>query len=196
MSESESSSASRRSRSRKSSARRPAAAEKPAAGAANGLANVVEQLVNRVLGPLDIVMLSRDRIQETLDEAAKRGWITHSDANEVVLELLRRGRQQTDELLSEFRRPVARGRPQRDPARKRARRSKPVDQLLRVADRPPHSGGVGQAFPISGYDEMTASQVNKRLPELSRPELRTVREYESRHANRKSVLETIDGALR
>ena len=43
---------------------------------------------------------------------------------------------------------------------------------------------------------MTASQVSKRLPELSRPELRTVREYESRHANRKSVLEAIDGALR
>jgi hypothetical protein len=43
---------------------------------------------------------------------------------------------------------------------------------------------------------MTASQVNKRLTDLSRPELRTVRDYEARHANRKSVLDAIDRALR
>jgi hypothetical protein len=43
---------------------------------------------------------------------------------------------------------------------------------------------------------MTASQVNKRLAGLSPPELRRVREYEARHANRKSVLEAIDRALR
>ena len=50
---------------------------------ANGIANLVEQLTNRVLKPLDLVMISRDRIQDTLDEAAERGRLTRSDANDL-----------------------------------------------------------------------------------------------------------------
>ena len=196
MAASKSSSSSGRSRSRKASARRSAGARKQAAGRADGLASVVEQLVNRILRPLDIVMISRDRIQQTLDEAAERGRMTRGDANEVVVQLLQRGRQQTDELLSDFERLMSRGRTGLDSARRRARQSEPVDQLARVADRARSSVGAGTAFPVSGYDEMTASQVNKRLAGLSRPELRRVREYEARHTNRKSVLEAIDRALR
>jgi hypothetical protein len=139
----------------------------------DGPAGVVEQLVNRVLRPLDIVMLSRERIQQTLDEAAERGRMTRGDANELVGELLRHGRQQTDELLGDVERMLGRG-----------------------AGRAPQPVSVDNSFPISSYDELTASQVNTRLSGLSRPELRRVREYESRHANRKSVLEAIDRALR
>lgn len=189
-------SSSDRSRSRKRSARRSSAASKPVAGMADDLANLVEQLVNRVLRPLDLVMLSRERIQQTLDDAAERGHITRSDANEVVAELLGRGRQQADELLSDLERLVGRGRSQLESARKRARRAEPVDQLVRVAGKARNSVGAGSSFPISGYDEMTASQINQRLPDLSPPELRRVSEYESRHANRKSVLEAIERALR
>jgi polyhydroxyalkanoate synthesis regulator phasin len=156
---------------------------------------VIEQLVNRILQPLDIVMISRQRIQETLDEAAERGRMTRADANELVGELVRRGRQQTEELLGEFERLLGRGRDQLDAARKRARRSEPVDQLVRVADRARRAVGAGPSAPISGYDELTASQVNKRLVDLARPELRRIREYESRHANRKSVLDAIDKKL-
>ncbi len=163
---------------------------------ADGLASVLEQLVNRILRPMDVVMISRERIQQTLDEAAERGRMTRSDADEVVIELLTRGRQQTDELLSDFERLMSRGRTGIGSARRRARQSEPVDQIVRVADRARNSVGVGTSFPISAYDEMTASQVNKRLVGLDRPELRTVREYEARHANRKSVLEAIDRALR
>jgi polyhydroxyalkanoate synthesis regulator phasin len=163
---------------------------------ADGLASVAEQLVNRILRPMDVVMISRAQIQQTLDEAAERGRMTSSEANEVVLELLRRGRQQTDELLSDFERLMSRGRTGLDSARRRARQSEPVDQFVRVADRAAHPVGAGTSFPISAYDEMTASQVNKRLAGLSRPDLRTVRDYEARHANRKSVLEAIDRALR
>ena len=196
MSTSKSSSSSGRSRSRKTSARRSSGGSKQVAGTADGLAGVVEQLVNRILRPLDMVMISRERIQQTLDEAAERGRMTRTDANEVVVELIRRGRQQTDELLSDFERLMGRGKTGLDSARRRARQSEPVDQLVRVADRARHSVGAGTSLPISGYDEMTASQVNKRLAGLSRPELRRVREYEGRHANRKSVLEAIDRALR
>ncbi len=157
----------------KTSSRRSSNARKPSAGVTDGLAGGVEQLVNRVLRPLDIVMLSRERIQQTLDEAAERGRMTRGDANELLGELLRRGRQQTDELLGDVERVVS-----------------------RVAGRARQSRSSGNSFPIPGYDELTASQANKRLPQLSRPELRLVREYESRHANRKSVLQAIDRALR
>jgi polyhydroxyalkanoate synthesis regulator phasin len=143
-----------------------------------------------------MVMLSRERIQQTLDEAAERGRMTRSDANELVIELIRRGRQQTDELLADVERLVGRRRAQFDSARRRARQSEPLDQLVRVADRARQSVGAGSPFPIAGYDEMTASQVNSRLADLSRPQLRRVRDYESRHANRKSVLDAIDRALR
>ena len=196
MAASKSSSSSGRSRSRKTPARRSSGARKQVAGVADGLAGVIEQLVNRILRPMDVVMISRDRIQQTLDEAAERGRMTRSDANEVVIELFQRGRQQTDELLSDFERVMSRGRTGIESARRRARHSEPVGQIVRVADRARNSVGVGTSFPISAYDEMTASQVNKRLAGLSRPELRTVREYEARHANRKSVLEAIDRALR
>lgn len=197
MPSSKSSSSSDRSRPRKkTSARRSSGAKKQVAGMADGLASVVEQLVNKILAPLDMVVISRERIQQTLDEAADRGRVTRSDANELVAELVRRGRQQTDELLSDLERLMGRGRTQLDSARKRARQSEPVDQLVRVADRARQSVAPEASFPVSGYDEMTASQVNKRLADLDRPDLRRVREYESRHANRKSVLEAIDRALR
>jgi polyhydroxyalkanoate synthesis regulator phasin len=195
MAASKSSSSAGRSRSRKASARRSSRARNQAAGRADGLASVVELLVNRILRPQDIVMISPDRIQQTLDEAAERGCMTRSDADEVVLELLKRGRQQTDELLSHLERLMSRGRTGLDSAR-RARQYEPVDEVDRAADRSRHAVGAQKSFPISGYDEMTASQVNKRLAGLSRPDLRGVREYEARHANRKSVLEAIDRALR
>jgi polyhydroxyalkanoate synthesis regulator phasin len=162
---------------------------------ADGLGNLMDQLVNRIIRPLDLVMLTRDRIQETLDDAAERGRLTRTDANELVMELVHKGRQQTDDLLADFEQLVGRGRNQIGSAAQRARRSEPVDQLVRAADRARRSVGVGPSFPISGYDDLTTSQVATRLAALSPAELRRVRDYESRHANRKSVLDAIDKAL-
>jgi hypothetical protein len=140
-----------------------------AAGVADGLSNITEQLINRLVKPLDLVLLSRDRIQQTLDEAAERGRVTRRDANELVSELVRRGREQTDEVLG---------------------------QLGRAAGRARRSVTGGSSPPIDGYDDLTASQVTKHLNGLKPAELRRLREYEARHANRKSVLEAIDRALR
>jgi polyhydroxyalkanoate synthesis regulator phasin len=139
-----------------------------ATGVADGLAGVAEQLLNRLIKPLDLVLLSRERIQETLDEAAERGRVTRRDANELVSELFRRGREQTDELLG---------------------------QLGRAAGRARRTVG-GRTLAIEDYDELTASQVTKQLTGLKPAELRSVRDYEARHANRKSVLEAVDRALR
>lgn len=162
---------------------------------ADGLTTLMDQLVNRIIRPLDLVMLTRDRIQETLDEAASRGRLTRSDANDLVTELVRKGRQQTDDLLADFEQVMGRGRDQLGSAAQRARRTEPVDHLVRAADRARRSVGVGSSFPISGYDDLTTSQVATRLGALSPPELRRIRDYEARHANRKSVLDAIEKAL-
>jgi hypothetical protein len=78
---------------------------------------------------------------------------------------------------------------------RQARRAEPVDRIVRTADRARRTVGVGPAFPILGYDELTAGQVNHRLGGLTPPQLRKVRDYERRHANRKTVLEAIEKAL-
>jgi polyhydroxyalkanoate synthesis regulator phasin len=161
---------------------------------ANGLSALVEQLVNRIIKPLGLVILSRERIQETLDEAAERGRVTRSDANELASLLVQRGRQQTEELLADIERLLGRGRQQLDTAL-RARRSESVDRLRRGADRARRRVGVGPSFPITGYDDLTAVQVQQRLRGLTPADLRKVRSYERRHANRKSVLAAIDKRL-
>ncbi len=165
-------------------------------GVGDGLAGFAEQLANRIIKPLDLVMITRDRIQETLDEAAERGRVTRSDANELVAELVRRGRQQTDELLKDIEGVLGRGREQLETATRRARRTDPVDRLVRSADRARRTVGVGPLFPIVGYDDLTAAQVDERLEGLAPAELRKIRDYERRHLNRKSVLAAVEKALR
>jgi polyhydroxyalkanoate synthesis regulator phasin len=174
---------------------RSPAAKRSTGVVAEGLSNLAEQLANRIIKPLGLVVLSRERIQETLDEAAERGRLTRTDANELVSVLVERGRQQTDELLSDLERLLGRGRQQLDTATRKARRSEPLDRLVRGADRARRTVGVGPSFPIIGYDELTSGQVQIRLGNLSHVELRKVREYERGHANRKSVLTTIDKLL-
>ena len=144
-----------------------------AAGVPDSVSGLVEQLVNRVIRPFDLVLLSRERIQETLDEAAERGRVTRSDANALVLELVQRGRQQTDDLLAQLEGLLGRGRAAREPAARRPRRA----------------GEPVKAIP--GYEELTARQVIEQLRDLGDRELREVRDHERRHANRKSVLEAV-----
>jgi polyhydroxyalkanoate synthesis regulator phasin len=161
-----------------------------------GLAALAEQLVERILKPLDLVVLSRERIQETLEEAVERGRITRSDASELTALLLQRRRQETDDLLRDIDRLLGCGRQQFDSAATRARRSEPVDRLVRGADRARRTMRVGRAFPITAYDDLTAAQIRQRLVELSPSELRQTRTYEQTHANRKTILVRIEKLLR
>ena len=153
-----------------------------------------EQLVNRIIKPLGLVVLSREGIAETMNEAADRGRLTHSDAESLVDELVRRGRQQTDELMSDLERTLGRGRQQLGGATRRARLATP-DRIMRNADRARRTIGVGPEFPIIGYDDLTVAQVQHRLGHLSDPQLRKVRDYERRNAKRKSLLRAIEKAL-
>ncbi len=133
--------------------------------------SVGEQL-RRLLNPLDAFVLTRDRVQEVLDDAVDRGRLTRDDASELLQEIMRRGRTQTEELLGA-----------------------PAERVRREVDRARRVTGLGASFPISGYDDLTAAQVTERLSDLSPPELRKVRDYERRNANRKSVLAAIERKL-
>ena len=164
-------------------------------GTGDGLSSLAELVTNGVLKPLGLVVLTTERIHEVLDDAAERGRVTRSDANELASQLISRGRQQTDQLLSDVERVIGFGRQQLNPATPGSRWSESIDLPARSADRVRRSVGVGQTFTILGYDDLTAAQVRVRLDGLSPAELRKVREYERRHANRKSVLAAIDKSL-
>ena len=77
----------------------------------------------------------------------------------------------------------------------RTRATRAAVPALAQADRLRRAAGVGPSFPIIGYDDLTAAQVQSRLDDLSPAELRKVRDYERRNANRKSVLEAIESKL-
>ncbi len=149
-----------------------------------------EQL-QRFLDPREVVVVTRERLQEVLDEAVERGRITRDDAGTLLTDLLQRGRKQTDDLREDLE-SVLTG------ARSTTRRSVSgsAERMLREVDRARRAAGVGPAFPILGYDDLTAAQVTERLGDLSAPELRKVRDYEKRNANRKSVLAAVEQKLK
>jgi hypothetical protein len=106
------------------------------------------------------IVITRERVQEVLDDAVERGRMTRDDAAELLAELVRRG----EGLLSG-----------------------PADRVRRVT-------GLA-SFPITGYDDMTAAEVNERLDGLSAADLRRVHDHGRRNANRKTVLTAIERKL-
>lgn len=178
----------------------------------------LQEVLHRIR-PLELVMLTRDRIEETLRDAVERGRMTAADAEELASGLVHRGREQTDDVLGDFEALLGRGREEidgrtsgaakvgTDAARKarrqvggaargaRSRAAAVVDPALAQADRVRRAAGVGSSFPVRNYGELTAAQVQSRLSALAAPELRRVRDYERRNANRKSVLTAIERQL-
>ncbi|MGZ5359914.1 MAG: hypothetical protein ACXWF9_13180 [Solirubrobacterales bacterium] len=121
------------------------------------------------------ITISLERLQEVLDDAVKRGRITRADAEELVDRFVEIGRQQNNDILS------------------------------RLEAFVPGAGTVGRAvrglkgdggFPIDGYDDLTAAQINGELEGLSPADLRLVLDYEKKNANRKSVLNAVEKRLR
>jgi polyhydroxyalkanoate synthesis regulator phasin len=175
------------------------------------VAELREAITRGVIRPLNLIMLTRDRIEEVVNEAVERGRVTAEDAQGIVQGLVKRGREQTDSVLGDLEQLLERGREEiasapsavgrarkqvSEAARgasKRARES--ADPVLAQADRARRAAGVGPSFPILGYDDLTAAQVISRLDGLSPAELRKVRDYEKRNANRKSVLDAIQSKL-
>ena len=106
--------------------------------------------------PLDVMVITRERLQDTLDDAVRRGRMTRDDASELMAEIVRRAI------------------------------SAPAERVLGVSE---------DAFPIADYDELTAAQIVSHLGGLETADLRRVRDYERRNANRKTVLNALDSKL-
>lgn len=175
------------------------------------------------------VTISREKLQDVLDDAVRRGRMTRGDAEDLVNGLLTRGREQADDMLGQLERLVSQlhgevqgrtSRQRRDAGRAadrakrelgdaadrarqevgsraegaRKRAVKTVDQPLATADRARRAARV-PGFPISAYDQLSIRQVESRLPDLTREELRRVRDYERENKKRKGVLRSVDRRL-
>lgn len=204
--------ASGRRRTASKAAGRTAESAAPAAEfSGKSVAEFRDALTRNLIRPFEMVLITRDRIQEVVDDAVERGRMTADDAEEVVRGLVERGRRQTDDVLRDLEGLLGRGGTEvrrRAEAADRARRQVgdattragkralgAADPVIAQADRARRAAGIGSNFPITGYDDLTAAQVQGRLGSLTPAELRKVRDYERRNANRKSVLSAIESKL-
>jgi hypothetical protein len=145
--------------------------------------------------------------------------MTRGDANQLVSDLVNRGRRQTDSLLKELERLARQARKdvggRASPVRKRATQAArqarrqveggagragravrdAADRPLAEADRLRRRAGVPARFPITAYDQLTANQIRTRLTDLTPAELRKVRDYEKRNENRKGVVSAVEKKL-
>jgi polyhydroxyalkanoate synthesis regulator phasin len=191
------------------SAKRPASA--PAAASATREARAQQQREDQLHAAAaslrDLlskgVVITADRLQETVDEAVRLGRMTREDAEELVRNLVEIGRRQTQDTLAEVESIL--GNSAKETRRQVRARLKSVgaaarnapggDRAMRTVDRVRRAAGLGHALPIAGYEELTTAQVKERLMGLDEAELREVREHERRNANRKSVLTAIEKRL-
>jgi hypothetical protein len=148
---------------------------------------------------MEMVMLSRDRIEDALAEAVDQGRITARDAQRVTANIVKRGEKQTRDVLKDLEKLLERSgggidvRKQAAGARGRAVRA--ASPALAQADRARRAAGVGPNFPVTGYDDLTASQIQSRLKDLTPAQLRKVRDYERRNSGRKTILGSIESKL-
>ena len=138
-----------------------------------------DRLVRGMLSPLNMVLVSRKMVDDLFDDAVRRGRMTRSDAQEMAQSLLSRGARATDDFLADLERMIgSRG------------------DTLEAAMDADHGRSSGPSLPIADYDELSAAKVQDRLEGLTPAELRKLRDYEQRHANRKTVLDRIERRLR
>jgi polyhydroxyalkanoate synthesis regulator phasin len=163
------------------------------------------------------VTLSRDRLQEVVDDAVARGRMTRGDANELVSNLVSRGRKHSDDLIRDLEKLLDQARKEVE-ARTATTRTRvtrgagrvgrgvrdaadrplaSADRARRRAGRRAEEAGLPRVpiAPITAYDRLTAPQVKSRLGDLTKAELRKVRTQEKRGKARKGVLDDIEKRL-
>jgi hypothetical protein len=134
-----------------------------------------DKIVDGVSGSFNVVLLTRKNIEEVIEDAVSRGRMTRSDAQDMLQNLLARGARATSDIVSDVERLIGRS-------------SGEIDES--------GSKSSGSSLPIAGYDDLSAAEVAAGLGDLTPAELRKVRDYERRHANRKTVLDPIERKLR
>jgi polyhydroxyalkanoate synthesis regulator phasin len=96
---------------KKAAAKKVAAKKTPKAKASSKPTSGLDKSVAQFRESLEqSVTISRDRIQDVVDDAVKRGRITRGDAEKLLGELVKKGRKQTDALLGELERLVRQAR--------------------------------------------------------------------------------------
>jgi polyhydroxyalkanoate synthesis regulator phasin len=171
---------------RRSSRRRGRGRSPRTAARSSNVAAVRDVVVRTALAPLNAVLLTRKHIEDVVEDAVSRGRMTRDDAQQMVQSLLQRGARQTEDFLADLERLVGRGREFEEPA--------PV--ATGGEARRARSGRSSARLPVPNYDELSAAAVQERLDGLTPAELRKLRDYERRHANRKTVLDPIERRLR
>jgi hypothetical protein len=144
--------------------------------------------------PSGMVLLTRERIEEALSRSGK---LSPKEARGIASELVKRGRKETDTVLGDLEGLLDKGR--RDVSKRagkaRGRAVRAASPAIAQADRVRRAAKVGGKFPISRYEDLNVGQVKARLDTLTPAELRKVRDYERRNANRKGVLSAIESKL-
>jgi polyhydroxyalkanoate synthesis regulator phasin len=164
------------------------------------------------------VTLPRERVQEVVDDAVKRGRMTRADANELISNLVSRSRKATDDLMRDLEKLLEQARKEVESRASKARKelesrtASTRKQATRAAERAGRAARDAADRPlaeadklrrrtrapgpaISGYDQLTAPQVKSRLKDLNKAELRKVRTQEKNGKARKSILDEIDKRL-
>ena len=181
---------------------------RPAAGRSDKSVQAFRDALERSRGALESnLTLSRERIQEVVDDAVERGRMTRGDANKLVSNLVSHGRKASDDLMRDLEKLLEQARKEVDsrtsPARRQARSAAgraargvrdAADRPLAEADRLRRRAGA-PGPPITGYDQLTAGQVKSRLKDLNKAELRKVRTQEKRGKARKGILNDIERRL-
>jgi hypothetical protein len=182
---------------------------------AKTVAEFREALRKNLIKPMEMVMISRDRIEEVLGEAVDQGRVTARDAQRITAGLVKRGQRQTSDVLKDLEQLLDRGRGEiggrtagarkaatgaagkarKEAAGARGRAVRTASPALAQVDRVRRGAGVGPNFPITGYGELNATQIQARLKNLTPAELRKVRDHEKRNANRKTILSAIESKL-
>src|SRR5439155_16268054 len=141
------------------------------------VAAIRDVVMKSMLAPLNAVLLTRRHIEEVVEDAVRRGRMTRDDAQQLMQSLLQRGAKQTDDFLTDLERLLGRGRlvDQGGPDSRRQTGG-------RTRSRRPAS-----SLPIPNYDDLSAAGVLEQLGGLTPAQLRKLRDYERRHANRKTV---------
>ncbi|MEV4421720.1 hypothetical protein AB0L40_17310 [Patulibacter sp. NPDC049589] len=134
------------------------------------------------------VIETGERVQETVEDAVRRGRMTRKDAQELAGAIVAASKRQSDEIRQELEALLERGR-------RLGRRAEPAPEAEPVAIPIERTPDAVRTLPIERYDELTAVLVRKSLKGLSPDELRAVRTHEASHAKRKTVLDAVDRLL-
>jgi hypothetical protein len=182
---------------------------------AKTVAEFREAFRKNLIKPMEMVLISRDRIEEVLNEAVDQGRVTARDAQRITSGLVKRGQGQTRDVLKDLENLLERGRGEvrgrtagarkaatgaagrarKEAAGARGRAARTASPALAQVDRVRRGAGVGPNFPILEYESLNATQIQGRLKDLTPAQLRKVRDHEKRNSKRKTILKTIESKL-